>query len=131
VGLYSHDVDHHCRNPSLGLATKAKVYKGVGQKGSLGVTSHVPGSVGEWGNEPSHSQVNSHFRSWGPNGLLNLQRAMTGIKTHWIEMFLISMEIFWNLNVQNGLAWPIWTFNTQVIAKRRARNQIGSLTLVH
>jgi len=27
--------------------TKAKAYKGVGQEGSLGVTSHAPGNVGE------------------------------------------------------------------------------------
>jgi hypothetical protein len=39
--------DFHCRNPSLGLAIKAKACKGVGQEGSLGVTSHAPGSVGE------------------------------------------------------------------------------------
>jgi hypothetical protein len=25
-----------------------------------------------WGNEPSHSQGNSHFRRWSPGGLLNL-----------------------------------------------------------
>jgi hypothetical protein len=40
------NVVRHCRNPSLGLATKARACKGEGQKGSLGVTSHVPGSVG-------------------------------------------------------------------------------------
>jgi hypothetical protein len=28
-----------CHNPSLGLATKAMVYKVAGQKGNLGVTS--------------------------------------------------------------------------------------------
>jgi hypothetical protein len=36
-----------CRNPSLKLVTKARACKGAGQKGSPGVTSHVPGSVGE------------------------------------------------------------------------------------
>ncbi len=25
-----------------------------------------------WGNEPSHSQVSSHFGSWGSGGFLNL-----------------------------------------------------------
>ncbi len=49
--------------------------------------------------EPSHSQVNSHFGSWSPNGLLNFQRAIAGVKTHWIEKFLISLESSWNLNV--------------------------------
>jgi hypothetical protein len=36
-----------CRNPSLGLVTKAKVCKGAGQEGSPGVTSHASKSVGE------------------------------------------------------------------------------------
>jgi hypothetical protein len=37
----------YCRNPSLGFVTKARVYKGAGQEGSLGVTFHVLGNVGE------------------------------------------------------------------------------------
>jgi hypothetical protein len=36
-----------CYNPSLGLATKARAYKGVDQEGSPGVTSHAPKSVGK------------------------------------------------------------------------------------
>jgi hypothetical protein len=34
-----------CRNPSFGLTTKAKGLQRYGPKGSLGVTSHIPGSV--------------------------------------------------------------------------------------
>jgi hypothetical protein len=34
-----------CRNPSLGLATKAKGLQGYEPRGSPGVTSHTPGSV--------------------------------------------------------------------------------------
>jgi len=34
-----------CRNPSLGLAAKAKGLQGCGPRGSPGVTSHTPGSV--------------------------------------------------------------------------------------
>jgi hypothetical protein len=37
----------YCRNPSLGFVTKARVYKGAGQEGSLGVTFHALGNVGE------------------------------------------------------------------------------------
>jgi hypothetical protein len=44
--------------------TKVRVCKGAGQKGSLGVTFHAPGNAKEWGNEPSHSQVNFHLESW-------------------------------------------------------------------
>jgi hypothetical protein len=36
-----------CRNPSLGLATKARACKVAGQEGSPGVTSHIPGSAKE------------------------------------------------------------------------------------
>ncbi len=36
-----------CCNPSLGFATKTRACKGAGQKGSLGITSHAPMSVGE------------------------------------------------------------------------------------
>jgi hypothetical protein len=39
--------DEWCRNPSLGLATKARACKGAGQEGSLEVTSHALGNVGE------------------------------------------------------------------------------------
>ncbi len=51
-----------------------------------------------------------------------------GGQTHWIEEFLISLEISWNMNVWNGLTWPIWTLSTQVITKKRVRSQIGNLT---
>jgi len=36
-----------CRNPSFGLATKAKGLQGCGPRGSLGVTSETPRNVGE------------------------------------------------------------------------------------
>jgi hypothetical protein len=47
-----------------------------------------------WGNEPPHSQMSSHFGNWNPNRLPNLQKAISEVKTHWIEEFLISLEIF-------------------------------------
>jgi hypothetical protein len=42
-----------------------------------GVTSHVPGSVGEC----EGSQGNSHLGSWSPEGFLNLQRTIAEVKT--------------------------------------------------
>jgi len=36
---------NYCRNPSLGLATKAKGLQGYGPRGSSGITSHTPGNV--------------------------------------------------------------------------------------
>jgi len=41
------DAYRKCRNPSFGLATKAKGLQGCGPKGSPGVTSETPGSAGE------------------------------------------------------------------------------------
>ncbi len=37
----------YCRNPSLGLVTKARACKSVGQEGSLGVKFHALESVGK------------------------------------------------------------------------------------
>jgi hypothetical protein len=47
-------------NLSLGLMTKARACKGAGQKGSPGVTSHVPGSVGEC------EGMSPHIPKWAP-----------------------------------------------------------------
>jgi hypothetical protein len=38
--------DEGCRNPSLGLTTKARACKGESQEWSLGVTFHAPESLG-------------------------------------------------------------------------------------
>ncbi len=38
---------YECHNPSLGITTKTRVYKGVGQESSSRITFHVPGSVGK------------------------------------------------------------------------------------
>ncbi len=116
-----------CRNPSFGLATKAMGLQGCEPRGSSGVkarrslrvkargspgikakrspgvTSHTPRSVrkceGVWGSEPSHSQDNSHFGRWNPDGLLKLQRTIAGVKTQWLVAFFISLENSWNLDV--------------------------------
>ncbi len=39
--------DRNCRNPSLGLATKARGCKVAGQEGSPGVMPHAPKNVKE------------------------------------------------------------------------------------
>jgi hypothetical protein len=50
-----------CRNPSLGLATKVRVCKVVGQEGSSGVMSHAPMNAKEC------EGVNPHTPKWTPN----------------------------------------------------------------
>jgi len=66
-----------------------------------------------------------------PLGLSKLQNSIAGVKTPRIGVFLISLENYQNVNVENGLAWAIWTSITQVMAKRRAGNQIDNLTPNH
>jgi hypothetical protein len=46
-------------------------------------------------------------------------------------MFLVSLERSWSVDNENGLALAIWTFVTQVMGKRRAGSQTGSLTPDH
>jgi hypothetical protein len=69
--------------------------------------------------------------TWSPSGLLKTQSLIAGVKTPRIGVFLISLERPWSVNAQNGLAWIIWTSAAQVMGKRRARSQIGSLTPDH
>ncbi len=52
-----------------------------------------------WRNELPHSQMNSHFGSWSPNGVLNFQREIARVKTHFIEKLFISLESSWNVDV--------------------------------
>jgi hypothetical protein len=41
------------------------------------------------------------------------------------------MERSWSVDAQNGVACAIWTFVAQVMGKRNAENQIGSLIPNH
>jgi hypothetical protein len=76
--------NNNCCNPSLGLATKAKRVTRVRAKRSMKKCE----------DENSHSQVSSHFGSWSPGGLPNLQRAIAKVKPPRIEEFFISLESY-------------------------------------
>jgi hypothetical protein len=52
-----------------------------------------------WGNEPTHSQVGSHFWSWSLDGLPSFYKAISRVKTHWIEYIFIPLKSSWNLDV--------------------------------
>jgi len=66
-----------------------------------------------------------------PLGLLELQSSIAGVKTLHIGVSFISLESYRSANVENGLAWAIWTSAAQVMGKRRAGSQIVSLTPDH
>jgi hypothetical protein len=71
---------------------------------------------------------------WGlgsPPRLPKLQSSIARVKTPCLEAFIISLEIYRSINVENGLARAIWTFIAQVMAKRSAGSQTGSLTSDH
>jgi hypothetical protein len=68
---------------------------------------------------------------WSPPGLPNVQSSTTGPKTPCIGVFLMSLERSWSLDIENALALGIWTSVAQVLGKRRAGSQTGSLTPDH
>ncbi len=53
---------------------------------------------------------------WGlgsPPGLPKLQSSIAGVKTPRIGVFFISLESYESVNVENELAWAIWTSYVQ------------------
>jgi len=52
--------------------------------------------------------VSFHFGKWSLDGLSNLQKAITKVKTHWIEKFLILLKISWACMTHLGKhkLWP-------------------------
>jgi hypothetical protein len=69
--------------------------------------------------------------SWSPPGLLKTQSSIARVKSPCIWTLLASLERSWSVDVQNGLAWTIWTSAAQVMSKRRAESQTSSLTRDH
>jgi hypothetical protein len=46
-------------------------------------------------------------------------------------VFFISLESYQSVDVENGLAWAIWTSEAQVMTKRKVESQTGNLTPDH
>jgi hypothetical protein len=68
---------------------------------------------------------------WSPPGLPNVQSSTAGPKTPRIGVFSVSLERSGSVDIENALALGIWTSVAQVMGKRRAGSQIGSLTPDH
>ncbi len=68
---------------------------------------------------------------WSPLGLPQLQSSTAKGKTPLLEVSFILLEMPWSVDVENGLAWAIWTSVAQVIVERRVVSQTGSLTPNH
>jgi hypothetical protein len=54
-------------------------------------------------------------------GLQKFQNSIAGVKTLRLETLFMSLESYWSLDVENGLAWAIWTSAAQVMAKRKGQ----------
>ncbi len=69
--------------------------------------------------------------SWSPLGLPKTQSSIIIVKTPCIEVFFMSLERSWSVDVQNGLVWAIWTSAAQIMVERRAGSQTANLTPDH
>jgi hypothetical protein len=69
--------------------------------------------------------------SWSPTGLPKIQSLIAGVKSPHIWMFFIPLERSWSVDVQNSLAWAIWTSAAQVMGERKVGSQIDNLTPDH
>jgi hypothetical protein len=104
--------------------TKARVRKNVGQEISTGVWESV--------------RINIQTPKWTPMlgiGVLmeswNFREQLQREKAFALRSYLYHWKSYWSVDVQNGLAWPIWPSVTQVMAKRKAESQTGNLTPDH
>jgi hypothetical protein len=61
---------YSCRNPNFELVTKTRVARLWAKRETWESHHMLPGVQRVWGNQPSHSQVNSHGGSWSPKWTL-------------------------------------------------------------
>jgi hypothetical protein len=69
--------------------------------------------------------------TWSPLGLPWFRSLIAEFKTPHLEVFFISLKRARSVDVGNGLVWAIRTSAAQVMVKRRAGSQTGSLTPNH
>jgi hypothetical protein len=69
--------------------------------------------------------------TWESTGTLETSKFVSKDQTPRIEAFFRSLESYQSLDVKNGLAWAIWTSASQVMTRRKAGSQTGSLTPDH
>jgi hypothetical protein len=94
--------DGFCHNLHFGLATKTRVWKGMDQECNLIITFtllRMWESVREWAHTLPSGFPFWEFESlWGPYWVSMesqiFKKAIKGVKTHWIEDFLIPLERF-------------------------------------
>jgi hypothetical protein len=123
-----------CCNPSFGLAIKARAYKGAGQEWSSRVTLHAPERLRVWESgriEPPHSQMNSHFGSWSPNRLPNLQKVIAGVKPIGLKSSLHHWKNLWTHMSKMGLHDPFGHLKHKLWPKEGSGVKFAKLTPDH
>jgi len=95
------------------------------QKGSQG---RKPRKVWDWRfTLPSELSFWELESQWTPKPLESDCRGQN--TSHWKKIYIIGKLL--KCQCLQWLAWPVWTSTTQVMAKRKARSQIGNLILDH
>jgi len=99
---------------------------------------HMSVNVNIWTLSQPHFEASVRMKlalpkvgTWSPPGFPQLQSSIVEVKTPRLDVFFIPLERPWSLDVWNGLAWAIQTFAAQVMVKRKAGSQTGSLTPDH
>jgi hypothetical protein len=84
-----------------------------------------------WGWSPTFGKVGDLESSETPERLELDSKAQN--TSHWGVLDVIGKVLrrSWDVDIENGLALVIWTSAAQVMGKRRAESQTGSLTPDH
>ncbi len=83
---------------------------------------------------PSVGVKPNTWKKWGFGVLWDsrmFRARQQGSKHLALGVFLVSLQRSWSVDIENGLALAIWTSVAQVMGKRRAGSQTGSLTPDH
>jgi hypothetical protein len=111
-----------CRNRKLGLTTKARVYKVVGQEGSLRVASHAPRSAKECEGMNSHTpKWTSILRVGVPMDSQIFRRRFQGSKPIRLKSFLYHWKAIETKMFNMGLHHPFGHLKHKLWPKERPR----------
>jgi len=126
----SQPLEHYlCRNPSFGLATKAKGLQGCGPRGSPGVTSETPGSVGECEGVSLHTPKAIPTLGEGvPVDSRNFRDRFEGSKLNFLWCFLYHWKALGTLMPEMGSHCSFEHLKHKLWPKERAGSRIASLT---
>jgi hypothetical protein len=75
-------LDGWCCDLIIKFVTKGKAWKGAGRNCNLGITFNSWKCKRMWGNDPTHSQVDSHFGNWSLYEIPYIQKVISRVKIH-------------------------------------------------